>query len=227
MLTAGATFLDLGGYSSRPGATDISQEEELARVIEPIEVLCKSFPEAIISIDTFRSKVAEEAIQVGASMINDISGGHLDQSMLDLVAQLQVPYIAMHMKGTPQNMRDKAVYEDVVLEMTYYFSEILEKCKAKGIHDVILDPGFGFAKTSEQGFEVFRQLEYFQRLERPLLIGVSRKSMIFRTLGITAQEALNGTTVLNTLAISKGASILRVHDVKEAVEAVKLVTELI
>ncbi len=226
MLSEGATFLDIGGYSSRPGAEDISVEEELARVVEPVEEITKQFPEAIISIDTFRSQVAKKAIDAGASIVNDISAGHLDTGMLSAVAQMGVPYIAMHMRGTPQTMKEFTKYDDPISEVMKYFSSVLNDCNQLGIKDVIIDPGFGFAKTAEQSFDLLNKLDHFHHLNRPLLVGVSRKSMIYRALNSTAEEALNGTSVLNTVALLKGAAILRVHDVREAVEAVKLVNQL-
>lgn len=226
MLEEGATFLDVGGYSSRPGATDISVSEEFRRVIEPIEAITKAFPESIISIDTFRSEVAKAAVASGAALVNDISAGHLDEKMLETVASLKVPYIAMHMCGTPQTMKTLTDYDDVVLEVAKYFSELLGRSNQLGIKDVIIDPGFGFAKTREQGFELINRLEHFHHLNRPILVGISRKSMIYQTLKTTAEHALNGTTVINTIALIKGAHVLRVHDVKEAVEAVELVKQL-
>lgn len=226
MFEEGATFLDLGGYSSRPGADDISVQEEIDRVIDPIKAITDRFPEAIISIDTFRSEVAREAVDTGASIINDISAGHLDKKMLRSVAELGVPYVAMHMKGTPQNMKELTKYDDMLHDVMKYFSSVMHDCNQLGIKDVIIDPGFGFAKTAEQSFDLLRKLAHFHHLDRPLLVGVSRKSMIYRTLNSTAEEALNGTSVLNTVALLKGAQILRVHDVKEAVEAIKLVNEL-
>lgn len=226
MLDQGATFLDIGGYSSRPGAKDVSIDDEIKRVVEPIDAIVKRFPEAIISIDTFRSEVAKRAVDSGASVVNDISAGNLDNQMLNVVAELSVPYIAMHMKGTPQTMKELVNYDNLVVEVVKYFSSVLDHCNHLGIKDVLIDPGFGFAKTTEQSFELLNKLEYFEQLSRPLLVGVSRKSMIYRSLEITAEEALNGTTVLNTVALFKGAAILRVHDVKEAVEAVKLISQL-
>ncbi len=221
-MASGATFLDIGGYSSRPDATDISEEEELKRILTPVKEVTRAFPEAIVSIDTFRSRVAQAAIEAGAHIINDISGGHLDQEMLPLAGELQVPFIGMHMKGTPQTMKHLSQYDDLLTEMMSYFRELLEKAYQHHVKDVIIDPGFGFAKNIGQNFQLLRSLAYFKNLERPLLVGVSRKSMIHRTLGITAEESLNGTTVLNTMAILKGASILRVHDVKEAKEVIEL-----
>lgn len=226
MLDEGADFLDVGGYSSRPGATDIVEEEEKRRVVEAVEALVKEFPDALISIDTFRSAVAEAAIGAGASMINDISAGHLDLNMLEKIAELNVPYVAMHMRGTPQVMKDLTEYDDLLLEVISYFSDVQNKCRALGVKDLIIDPGFGFAKTSEQSFHLLNNLERLQALESPILVGLSRKSMIYQSLNLTADEALNGTTALNTLALLKGAGVLRVHDIKEAVEVVKLVNQL-
>lgn len=227
MVSEGAWCLDIGGYSSRPGADDISVDQEIARVIEPIKAIREAFPDLPISIDTFRSQVAELAVEAGASLINDISGGQLDSRMIDLVAELRVPFIAMHMRGTPQNMKDKVQYDDLISEMIKYFSELREKAYTRGIADLILDPGFGFAKDRTQNFEILSALEDFRILDCPLLIGVSRKSMIFKTLDISAQDALNGTTVLNTVALLKGANILRVHDVKEAREAIELTQKMV
>lgn len=222
MLLENATFLDIGGYSSRPGADDIPEDEETYRVINAIRLIKKEFPDSILSVDTFRVRVAEKALNAGASIINDISGGHMDKNMWDFIAETKVPYIAMHMKGTPQTMNQLNKYDDMIREIAYYFSEILDYLDQRGVKDVILDPGFGFAKNIEQNFELIRNLDYFQLLERPILAGVSRKSMIYKTLKKTPEDALNGTTVLNTLALQKGASILRVHDVKEANEAILL-----
>ncbi|RWY49494.1 dihydropteroate synthase [Mucilaginibacter gilvus] len=222
MLCDGATFLDLGAYSSRPGAIDISVEEETERLIPAVEAIVKNFPEAIISIDTFRASVAEAAIKAGAHIINDISGGSLDAEMFATAARLQVPYILMHMKGTPQNMVQQAQYEDVFAEVFDYFVKKVYRLKQLGVHDIIIDPGFGFAKTAEQGYALMSRMEEFNVLQLPVLVGVSRKRMIYGLLGHTAEEALNGTTVLNTIALTKGAGILRVHDVREAVEAVKI-----
>ncbi|MEP2771297.1 MAG: dihydropteroate synthase [Fulvivirga sp.] len=222
MLSEGADFLDIGGYSSRPGADDISAEEEIKRTAPVIKALKANYPEAIISIDTFRAKVAEKALDAGADMINDISGGELDIQMFELVAEAKTPYIIMHMRGTPQNMVTKTDYQDILKEVLDYFQKKLDVLQKKGVTDLILDPGFGFAKNREQNFYLLRQLNDFEVLERPILAGVSRKSMIYKTLGIDSEGALNGTTILNTLALQNGANILRVHDVKEAVEVVKL-----
>lgn len=226
MLTRGANFLDVGGYSSRPSAEDIPLEEEIARVVNPIKEIMKRFPNAIISVDTFRSEVARKAVDAGAAIVNDISAGHLDEKMLASVAEMQVPYIAMHMRGTPQTMRLQTHYEDILVDVIKYFSTVLNHCNHLGIKDVLIDPGFGFAKTAEQSFDLLNKLDHFHHLNRPLLVGVSRKSMIYRTLNLTAEEALNGTSVLNTVALFKGAAILRVHDVNEAVQAIKLINQL-
>jgi dihydropteroate synthase len=222
MLTDGATFLDLGAYSSRPGAVDISIEEETERLLPAVEAIAQNFPKAIISIDTFRASVAEASVKAGAHIINDISGGSLDDAMFATVARLQVPYILMHMKGTPQNMVQQAQYEDVFAEVFDYFVKKIYQLKQLGVHDIIIDPGFGFAKTAEQGYQLMSRMQEFDVLQSPVLAGISRKRMIYGLLGSNAEEALNGTTALNTIALTKGASILRVHDVKEAVEAVKI-----
>ncbi|MBR9915806.1 MAG: dihydropteroate synthase [Algicola sp.] len=227
MLEQGATFIDVGGYSSRPNADDITEDQELARVIPIIELIIREFPETLISIDTFRSKVAKEAIEAGACMINDISAGHLDPNMLTTVAQLKVPYIMMHMRGTPQTMKELTHYDHLIKDLLFYFSERLSKARELGIVDVIIDPGFGFAKTIEQNFDLLSKLELFNCMELPILAGISRKSMIYKTLNTSVDNALNGTTILNTIALQKGASILRVHDVKEAVECITLTQQLL
>lgn len=226
MLNEGATFIDIGAYSSKPGAEFVSEEEELQRLLPIIDLVIKKFPETLISVDTFRSEIAQKAIKNGAVIINDISAGLLDVKMLETIASLQVPYVMMHMKGNPQTMQLLANYEDVVKEMMYYFSERINKARSFGINDIIIDPGFGFAKTVDQNYEVLQKLDYFNILELPILVGVSRKSMIYKILENAPGEALNGTSVLNTIALQKGASILRVHDVKEAVECVALVEKL-
>ena len=226
MLSDGATFVDVGAYSSKPNAEFVSEEEELNRLLPVIELVLKSFPETIISVDTFRSKIALSAIENGAAIINDISAGNLDEKMLETVAILQVPYIMMHMKGTPQTMQTLTQYDNICKEMLFYFSERVGKARSFGINDIIIDPGFGFAKTLEQNYEVMQKLELFQMLELPLLVGISRKSMIYKTLETTAENSLNGTTFLNAISLQKGANILRVHDVKEAVEGVKLFNKL-
>ena len=226
MLIEGATFIDVGAASSKPSAKIISEEEELQRIIPIVDVILKNFPETLISIDTYRSKIAENCIANGAVMINDISAGSLDEKMMQTVAKLRVPYIMMHMKGTPQTMQSFANYNNIVKEMLFYFSEKLAIARSFGIVDLIVDPGFGFAKTTNHNFEILRNLELFKLLEVPFLVGVSRKSMIYKTLETTAEHALNGTSVLNTIALTKDANILRVHDVKEAVECVKLLENL-
>jgi dihydropteroate synthase len=226
MLFEGATFIDIGAYSSRPNAEIVTESEELNRLLPVVKLIVKTFPEAVISVDTFRSAIAKVAVESGASIINDISAGSLDENMFQTVADLQVPYIMMHMKGTPQTMQSLAQYENITKEMIFYFSEKVAKARSYGVNDVILDPGFGFAKTVEHNFEVLNNLELFQMLELPILVGISRKSLIYKTLDTTAEKAVNGTTVLNTIAVHKGANILRVHDVKEAVECVKLLNQL-
>jgi dihydropteroate synthase len=226
MLEDGATLIDIGAYSSKPNAAFVSENEEENRLLPIIDLVLKNFPHSIISVDTFRSEIAQKSIENGASIINDISAGNLDSQMISTVAKLQVPYIMMHMKGTPQTMQSLAQYEDIVKEMIFYFSEKVSQARSLGINDIIIDPGFGFAKTLEQNFEVMQKLELFQMLDLPLLIGISRKSMIYKTLETTAENSLNGTTFLNAIALQKGAKILRVHDVKEAVECVKLYSKL-
>ncbi|KJD31644.1 dihydropteroate synthase [Tamlana sedimentorum] len=226
MLNAGATFIDAGAYSSRPNADDVSETEELHRMIPIIDLILKHFPETILSIDTFRSRVAEKSIEAGAAIINDISAGNLDKNMLPTVASLKVPYIMMHMRGTPKTMQQQTNYGNLIKDIIFYFSERLAAAKALGIKDIIVDPGFGFAKTLEQNYTLLNNLELLKMIDKPLLAGVSRKSMIYKKLDITAQEALNGTSVLNTIALQKGAKILRVHDVKEAVECIKLIEAL-
>jgi dihydropteroate synthase len=222
MLAEGATFLDLGAYSSRPGAEDISVQEELDRLLPVVEVISKGFPEAIISVDTFRSAVAEAAVNAGAHIINDVSGGELDDRMFETIARLQVPYILMHMRGTPQTMTRQTDYEDLFLDVYHYFYQRYYRLKQLGVHDVIIDPGFGFAKKNEQSYALMARLQEFNTLGLPILVGVSRKRMVYHITGGDATKALNGTTALNTIALTKGANILRVHDVKEAVEAIKI-----
>lgn len=226
MLSDGATFIDIGGYSSKPSAEFVSEEEELNRIVPVVQSIMKHYPEAILSIDTFRSVVAATCIDNGAAIINDISAGILDDKMMDVVAKYNVPYIMMHMRGTPQTMQSMTNYDDIVKEMLFYFSERIHKARSLGINDLIIDPGFGFAKKLEQNYEVLQKLQLFEMLELPLLVGVSRKSMITKTLDISSNEALNGTTVLNTISLTKGAKILRVHDVKEAMESVTLFNKI-
>lgn len=222
MLRDGADIIDIGGQSTRPGSELIPADEEMKRVIPAIEVIAKKIPSVVISVDTFHSKVAKAAVDAGACLVNDISAGSLDDEMVQTVAALKVPYILMHMKGTPKTMQQQAEYENVVREVLDFFIAKTQGLKQAGIQDVIIDPGFGFAKTIEQNFALLKDLSVFKMLDKPILAGLSRKSTVFKTLGVTANEALNGTTVLNTIALQNGASILRVHDVKEAKEAVKL-----
>ena len=226
MLNQGATFIDIGAYSSRPNADFVTEEEELQRIVPIVELLVKHFPEIVISIDTFRSEVAKQTIKAGASLINDISAGFSDKNMLETVANLSVPYIMMHMRGTPQTMQTLTEYDNLTKDVNLYFSERINKARALGIIDLILDPGFGFAKTTQQNFELLNQLELLNIADLPLLVGVSRKSMIYKTLDTTAQNALNGTTALHMIALQKGAKILRVHDVKEAKECITLYNQL-
>lgn len=222
----GATFIDIGAYSSRPGADFVSEEEEINRLLPIVKLLSSSFPDLLISIDTFRSNVAKHAINEGAAIINDISAGHLDTKMLETVSELQVPYIMMHMRGTPQTMQSLTTYNDLIKDIMLYFSERITTARSLGITDLICDPGFGFAKTVDQNFKLLNYLELFRFTELPILAGISRKSMIYKTLNTTPQDALNGTTALNMIALQKGASILRVHDVKEAVECIALNNQL-
>ena len=222
MLSEGATILDIGGYSSRPGANDISIEEELKRVIPTIEKLIGTFPKAYLSIDTFRSEVAQAALEIGVCMVNDISGGTLDNNMFEVLAKHRAAYVLMHIRGTPQTMSTMTRYDDVLTEVMDFFIDRTNKLKALGVADIVIDPGFGFAKTIDQSYEILKNLQYFQQLNLPLLAGISRKSMIYKSLDISPDQALNGTTVLNTIALMNGAQILRVHDVKEATETIKL-----
>ncbi|MEH6511950.1 dihydropteroate synthase [Maribacter arcticus] len=226
MINEGASFIDVGAYSTRPGAIEVDEHTELKRIVPIISIILKEFSEAIVSIDTFRSKVAIECISSGAAIINDISAGVQDQQMLNTVAQLNVPYIMMHTRGTPQNMQQQTNYDDVLKEVLLFFSERLSIAKSLGIKDIIIDPGFGFAKNLNQNYELLRQLEMMSFIEHPLLVGISRKSMIYKTLNTTADQALNGTTALHMVCLQKGAKILRVHDVKEAMECVKLHDQL-
>ena len=222
MLEAGARILDIGGQSTRPGSARIPAAEEADRVLPVLEALSSEFPDAVLSIDTYHALVAREAVACGAHMVNDISGGLMDPQMLDTVAGLKVPYICMHMQGEPGTMQHNPVYDDVTREVCDYFIKRVDACRKAGIQDIILDPGFGFGKSIAHNFELFRQMESLQIFRLPLLVGWSRKSTIWKTLGITAAESLNGTTVMHTLAIRRGASILRVHDVREAMEVVRL-----
>ncbi len=227
MLVQGASFIDIGAYSSRPGAAEVSEELELKRITPIVELILKHFPEALVSIDTFRGKVAKECIGLGAGLINDISAGLRDDTLLEIVANLGVPYIMMHMRGTPQTMQKLTDYNHLLMDIIHFFSDRLAQAKAIGIHDVIIDPGFGFAKNLEQNFELLNQLEALHILNLPILVGISRKSMIYKLLETDAKNALNGTTALHMVALTKGANILRAHDVKEAVECVKLHEQLV
>jgi len=226
MLSEGATFIDVGAYSSRPNAPFVSEDEELQRIVPIIKLLVSHFPDSIISVDTFRSQVAKVTINEGAAMINDISAGFLDNNMLPTIADLKVPYIMMHMRGTPQTMQTLTQYDNLIKAINYYFSERIVKARDLGIIDLILDPGFGFAKTLEQNFELLNKFELLNIADLPVLAGISRKSMIYKTLDLTAKEALNGTTALHMIALQKGAKILRVHDVKEAKECITLYNKL-
>ena len=226
MLVEGATIIDVGAYSSRPRAKHISENEESQRIIPVIKQIVKTFPKAILSVDTFRSAIAKNCILEGACIINDISAGNLDKNMFQVVAQLQVPYIMMHMQGIPQNMQNKPVYEDVVKEVFIYFSKKINEMHGLGVHDIVIDLGFGFGKTLKNNYDLLKNMTYFKNLEKPILAGLSRKSMLFKPLEISQDNALNATTAANTVALLNGASILRVHDVKEAIEAVKIVNLL-
>jgi len=226
MLSEGASILDLGGHSTRPGADAVSEEEERKRILPVVEMLRKNFPNAILSIDTFRASVARQAVEAGAHIINDIAGGNLDPQMFETVAALNVPYILMHSRGTPQTMKDLNQYEDLVTDVLRELQAKIYQLQQFGVKDIVADMGFGFAKNADQNYVLLNELKSFQALNVPILAGVSRKSMIWRKLNITPDQSLNGTTVLNTVALLNGASILRVHDVREAVEAVKLVSLL-
>ncbi len=226
MLIEGATFVDIGAYSSRPKATHISEEEERARLLPVLERVMKQFPDILISIDTFRSNIAAESIAAGACMINDISAGQMDKNMFGTVARLQVPYLLMHMRGTPQTMQQQTDYNDLVKEIIIYFSEKIFELRKLGLNDIVLDPGFGFSKTLKQNYELLAKLDLLSCLELPILAGLSRKSMLYKFLGTNAEQALNATTVANTISLQKGASILRVHDVKEAIETIRIMEKI-
>jgi dihydropteroate synthase len=223
MLSEGADFIDVGGYSTRPGAEEISVKEELGRVLPTIKSIIKNFPEAVISIDTFRSSVAVEAVEAGAAIVNDISGGELDEKMFSTIASLQVPYILMHTRGTPQTMTHLTKYDNLIKDLLDYFHSKIFQLQLLGVKDIIIDPGFGFAKTVDQNFEILNKLDQFQILGKPILAGISRKSMIWKPLKVNPDKALNGTTALNAIALLKGVSILRVHDVREANETTTLI----
>jgi dihydropteroate synthase len=227
MLREGATYIDVGAYSSRPKALQITEREELDRILPIVSLLINEFPDILLSIDTFRSAVALHCLNAGAAMINDISGGVLDSDMLSTLAKFKVPFILMHMKGNPRTMQNETSYEHLLADIMFYFSERIKSARAVGITDIIIDPGFGFAKTLEQNYELLQNLELFNLLELPILVGLSRKSMIYKALDITPDEALNGTTALHMTALMQGANILRVHDVKEAVQCIKLYTQII
>jgi dihydropteroate synthase len=222
LLQEGATFIDLGAYSSKPNAEFVSEEEELHRIVPIVKAIVKHFPEALLSIDTFRSQVAERCLEHGAALINDIAAGMLDEQMLPTVAKWQVPYIMMHMRGTPNTMQQNVDYDNLVKDILFYFSQRIALAKSFGINDIVIDPGFGFAKTTAQNFELLEKMELLKNIELPILVGLSRKSMIYKTLETTPAEALNGTTFLHAFALQKGANILRVHDVKEAIECITL-----
>lgn len=226
LLNEGADFLDIGGASSKPGANPVSEKEELERVIPAIQAVIDKHPDAIVSIDTTRSHVATEAVKAGAKLVNDISAGNIDPNMLEVVGELGVPFVAMHMQGTPQNMQNNPQYKNVWIEIQRSLAQTIEKAYSKGIHDVIVDPGFGFGKTVYHNYELLKHLDEFRHLNAPILVGLSRKSMIQKVLGVSAEESLHGSSVLHTLALSKGAHILRVHDVKEAKEVVQLVNQV-
>ena len=227
ILAEGGSIIDIGAYSSRSNAEHISAEEEMKRLRNGLEIIGREHPDAVLSVDTFRADVARMCVEeYGVAIVNDIAAGNMDSEMFSTIARLGVPYIMMHMQGTPQNMQQHPHYEDVLREVLYYFSEKVQRLRDMGVKDIILDPGFGFGKTIEHNYELLNQMEEFAIFELPLLVGVSRKSMIYKLLGITPEEALNGTTVLHTIALMKGANILRVHDVKEAVEAVRLTTDM-
>ncbi len=226
MLNDGADIIDIGAQSTRPDSTLLTAEEELLRLDPLIYLLDKNFPETILSIDTFYSKVARECINAGFSIVNDISGGELDKKMISTVAALKVPYVCMHMRGTPQTMAALNDYDNVARAVLDYFIMKTEECHNAGIRDIIIDPGFGFSKNTDQNFELLKNMDYLKILGKPILAGLSRKSTIYKFLGITAEESLNGTTVMNTIALMKGAGILRVHDIKEAKECVKLFSKL-
>ena len=226
MLNDGAVFIDIGAYSSRPNGINVDENEELNRVVPALELVINKFPETIISIDTFRSKVAETCLNSGASIINDVSAGEMDKKMMEIVGKYNVPYVMMHMKGNPQNMIRKTNYDDMLKEIIKYFSKKINQAVSYKINDMIIDPGFGFAKDLKQNYNLLSNIDLLKILEKPIMVGISRKSMIYQSLKTNAKESLNGTTVLNTVSLIKGASILRVHDVKEANECIKLINAL-
>jgi len=227
MLNEGATFVDVGAYSSRPGAHAVSEKEESARIVPIIKLIIKNFPNIILSIDTFRSNVADECLNEGATMINDISAGMQDENMFKVVARHKAPCIMMHMRGTPKTMQQETKYDNLLVDILHYFSKQVSKAREHGLNDIIIDPGFGFSKTLEQNYELLQKLDLMKALDLPILVGLSRKSMIYNVLGSSPKNALNGTTALNMLALQKGANILRVHDVTEAMECIKINERLI
>lgn len=222
MIEEGVDIIDIGGQSTRPGSERISAKDELQRVLPAIEIILKDYPHTIISVDTYQSEVAKECVNAGAAIVNDISAGNMDPAMLSTAAKLQVPYICMHMKGTPETMQQHPTYENVTREVLDFFINKIDECKQAGINDVIIDPGFGFGKTIDQNFMLLKNISVFKMLDKPIMAGLSRKATIYKTLSITVEDALNGTTVLNTLALQNRANILRVHDVKAAKEAITL-----
>ena len=226
MLQEGATFIDVGAYSSRPNATHISEAEELNRMQPILELILKQFPDTLISLDTFRSEVAKKGIELGASLINDISGGTMDKNMFKTIGSLKVPYVLMHIQGTPQTMQKEPAYKDVTSDVLYYFAKKVAALRVEKVNDIIIDLGFGFGKTMAHNYELLKNMELFQQLELPILTGVSRKSMLYKLLDSSADNALNATSIANTLALQKGSNILRVHDVKEAVECIKIVEQI-
>jgi len=226
LLTEGSTFIDIGAYSSRPGAKFVSEEEELKRITTIVHLVLKNFPNCRISIDSFRSRIIKECTEMGSAICNDISAGQLDPKMMETVGKLKIPYIMMHMRGTPQNMQEQIQYKHIINDIYYYFSERIQAAKAHQINDLIIDLGFGFAKTLDQNYTLLHQMPFFKNLKYPILTGISRKSMVYKVLESTATEALNGTTALNMIALMNGSKILRVHDAKEALECVKLYSAL-
>lgn len=226
MLSEGATFIDLGGYSSRPGAKNVNAEDERSRVLPALELILKNFENILVSIDTFRSEIALECIETGACMVNDISAGSMDAKMFETVARLQVPYIIMHMQGTPQDMQEHTTYKNLVKDIIYYFSEKVFELRALGLNDIIIDPGYGFSKTLDQNYEILGCSELLKNLELPILTGVSRKSMLYKVLECGPEDALNATTAAHSIALIKGTNILRVHDVKEASETIRIMEQI-
>ncbi|AOW20401.1 dihydropteroate synthase [Urechidicola croceus] len=226
MLNDGATFIDIGAYSSRPNAEHISEDEELKRLNPTLELIIKKFPNCLISIDTFRSNVAKKSIEIGACMINDISGGTMDEKMYATIGELKVPYVLMHIKGTPQTMQSKNQYENIIQDLMYYFSEKINILRNHKVNDIIIDLGFGFGKSLDQNYKLLNELSHFKRFDLPILTGISRKSMLYKLLNISSDDALNATSIANTIALQNGTKILRVHDVKEALESIKIVEQL-